>query len=105
MTESAYKGAVSARKILRPRATFSYGLKNSASASVNPPSGPNTTATLAALCALRTSLIERPVRLLSSYANKTSTEPKDEVHKLLTNQESSEPQMQNWKTEIGRAHV
>ncbi|MCS4240165.1 hypothetical protein [Myroides odoratus] len=49
---------------------------------------------------LKASEIDRNMKLNDLFKNTTSTEPKDEVNKLFTQQESIEPQMQNWKTDV-----
>ncbi|TDS64404.1 relaxase/mobilization nuclease domain-containing protein [Myroides indicus] len=49
---------------------------------------------------LKASEIDRNMKLNDLFKNTTSAEPKDKVQKLFTNQESSEPQMQNWKTDV-----
>lgn len=48
---------------------------------------------------LKASEIDRNMKLNDLFKNTVIKEPKDEVNKLFTNQESSEPQMQNWKTD------
>ncbi|MEC4116672.1 relaxase/mobilization nuclease domain-containing protein [Myroides phaeus] len=49
---------------------------------------------------LKASEIDRNMKLNDLFKNTRSTESKDEEGKLFTNQESSEPQMQNWKTDV-----
>ncbi|MDM1461957.1 hypothetical protein HX065_18310 [Myroides odoratimimus] len=48
---------------------------------------------------LKASEVDRNMKLNDLFKNTVITEPKDEANKLFTNQESSEPQMQNWKTD------
>ncbi|KZE77157.1 relaxase/mobilization nuclease domain-containing protein [Myroides odoratimimus] len=48
---------------------------------------------------LKASEVDRNMKLNDLFKNTASTEPSDEVNKSLTNQKSSEIQMQNWKTD------
>ncbi|SEJ12577.1 Relaxase/Mobilisation nuclease domain-containing protein [Myroides marinus] len=49
---------------------------------------------------LKASEIDRNMKLNDLFKNTTSMEPKDEVNKLFTSQESYEPQIQNWKIDV-----
>ncbi|MTG99127.1 relaxase/mobilization nuclease domain-containing protein [Myroides sp. BIT-d1] len=49
---------------------------------------------------LKASEVDRNMKLNDLFKNTASTESKNEVEKLFTNQEPSEPQMQNWKTDV-----
>ncbi|QBK74895.1 relaxase/mobilization nuclease domain-containing protein [Myroides odoratimimus] len=49
---------------------------------------------------LKASEVDRNMKLNDLFKNTLSAEPKDEVNKLLTNQELSEPQIQNWKIDV-----
>jgi len=49
---------------------------------------------------LKASEVDRNMKLNELFKNTVRSEPKDEINKPFTNQESVEPQMQNWKTDV-----